>query len=63
MKRVLKMFAVMLWIFTAIVTGACALNTAVPFYMIFGALNILLSGLACFSVIAVDLGIFKKKED
>lgn len=46
-----------LWLMTAIITGACALNSTIPFYMVFGALNILINIEAIYKI-AKELELF-----
>lgn len=42
---------------TTIITGACALNSTIPFYMVFGALNILINIGAIYKI-AKELELF-----
>lgn len=57
MKQFVKILLLFLWLMTAIITGACALNSAVPFYMVFGALNILINIGAIYKI-AKELELF-----
>lgn len=57
MKQFVKILLLFLWLMTSIITGACALNSAVPFYMVFGALNILINIGAIYKI-AKELELF-----
>ena len=57
MKQFVKILLLFLWLMTVIITGACALNSAIPFYMVFGALNILINIGAIYKI-AKELELF-----
>lgn len=57
MKQFVKILLLFLWLMTSIITGACALNSAIPFYMVFGALNILINIGAIYKI-AKELELF-----
>lgn len=57
MKQFVKILLLFLWLMTPIITGACALNSAIPFYMVFGALNILINIGAIYKI-AKELELF-----
>lgn len=57
MKQFVKILLLFLWLMTAIITGACALNSTIPFYMVFGALNILINIGAIYKI-AKELELF-----
>lgn len=57
MKQFVKILLLFLWLMTTIITGACALNSTIPFYMVFGALNILINIGAIYKI-AKELELF-----
>lgn len=57
MKQFVKILLLFLWLMTSIITGACALNSAIPFYMVFGALNIFINIGAIYKI-AKELELF-----